>query len=151
MAETFRLARSTLIAASPATVHTLVNDFHLWADWSPWDKIDADLIRTFEGPAAGPGSVYGWVGKKTGTGRMEILTSESDRIVIKLDFLKPFEAHNTAEFTFEPEGAQTRVTWAMTGPVTLMSKIMGLFFSMEKMVGPQFEQGLVNLKRIAEA
>lgn len=150
MAETFRIARSTLIDAPTATVHALVNDFHLWADWSPWDKVDADLARTFEGPTAGKGAIYGWIGRKTGTGRMETLTSEPDRIVIKLDFLKPFEAHNIAEFTFAPQDGQTRVTWAMTGPMTFMSRIMGLFFNMEKMVGPQFEQGLANLKRLAE-
>src|SRR5262249_50032863 len=100
----------------------------------------------------GLGAVYAWEGKKAGSGRMEILTAEAGRrIVIKLDFIKPFAAHNTAEFTFTPDGQGTKVTWAMTGPVTLMSKLMGLFFSTEKFLGPQFEEGLANMKREAEA
>jgi len=150
--ETFRLERSTRIDAPPQAAFALVDDFHRWTSWSPWEKLDADLQRTYSGAANGVGAVYAWDGKKAGSGRMEIITSEPGaRIVIKLDFIKPFAAHNTAEFTFVPDGKGAKVTWAMTGPVTLVSKIMGLFFSTEKFVGPQFEEGLANMKRIAEA
>jgi hypothetical protein len=113
--------------------------------------MDAVLQKTFTGPEAGVGAAYAWEGKKSGAGRMEIKTSEAPgRIVIQLDFSKPFTAHNTAEFTFETQGKGAKVTWAMTGPQTLMSKVMGVFFSMEKMVGPQFEEGLAALKGLAE-
>jgi len=150
--ETFRLERSTRIDAPPQAAFALVDDFRRWTSWSPWEKLDADLQRTYSGPASGLGAVYAWEGKKAGSGRMEIITSEPGaRIVIKLDFIKPFAAHNTAEFTLAADGKGTKVTWAMTGPVTLMSKIMGIFFSTEKFVGPQFEEGLANMKRIAEA
>lgn len=150
--ETFRLERSTRIDAPPQAAFALVDDFHRWTSWSPWEKLDADLQRTYSGAANGVGAVYAWDGKKAGSGRMEIIASEPGaRIVIKLDFIKPFAAHNTAEFTFVPDGNGAKVTWAMTGPVTLVSKIMGLFFSTEKFVGPQFEEGLANMKRIAEA
>jgi uncharacterized protein YndB with AHSA1/START domain len=150
--DTFRVERSALIDAQPDAIFAAVNDFRRWTDWSPYEKMDAQMDKTYSGPASGKGAAYAWVGKKAGSGRMEILTSEpSSRIVIQLDFSKPFVAHNTAEFTFEKQGARTRVTWAMTGPTTLMSKVMGIFFSMDKLVGPQFEEGLANLRVVAEA
>jgi uncharacterized protein YndB with AHSA1/START domain len=150
--ETFRIERSAVIDAPPETTFALVEDFHRWTEWSPWEKLDADLKRTYSGAAHGVGAAYAWEGKKAGSGRMEITTAErASRIVIKLDFIKPFTAHNTAEFSFAREGHGTRVTWAMTVPVTLLSKVMGLFVSTEKFVGPQFEEGLANMKRVAEA
>ena len=150
--ETFRIERSTVIDAPPQAAFALVDDFHRWTAWSPWEKLDADLKRAYSGAASGVGAVYAWEGKKSGSGRMEIVTAEpASRIVIKLDFIKPFAAHNTAEFTFAREGKRTRVTWAMSGPVTLMSKIMGIFFSTEKFVGPQFEDGLANMKRVVQS
>ena len=149
--ETFRLERSAAIQAPPEAIFPLVDDFRRWTQWSPWEKLDADLKRTYSGAPSGLGAVYAWEGRKSGSGRMEITALEpAARIVIKLDFIKPFTAHNTAEFSFVREGDGARVTWAMTGPVTFMSKIMGLFFSTEKLVGPQFEEGLANLKRAAE-
>lgn len=145
--DTFRVERSTLVNAAPDEVFRQVDDFRLWVHWSPYETMDAEMAKTYSGAARGAGAVYSWVGKKAGSGRMEILTSEApSRVVIQLDFSKPFVAHNTAEFTFEKEGAKTKVTWAMYGPATLMSKVMGLFFSMDKLVGPQFEEGLANLK-----
>lgn len=150
--DTFRVERSTIIDAPPEAVFPQVDDFHRWVDWSPFERMDAAMEKTYEGPPHGKGAAYGWVGRKAGSGRMEILTSEpSSRIVIRLDFTKPMVAHNTAEFTFERQGAGTKVTWAMYGPLTLMAKVMHVFFSMEKMVGPQFEEGLANLKRVAES
>lgn len=150
--DSFRLERSASINAAPEKVYALINDFHEWAKWSPWEHIDPALQRSFSGAASGAGTVYEWVGNsKVGSGRMEITgVSPTSKITIKLDFLKPFEAHNTAEFTLAAEGAATRVTWAMFGPNNFVSKLMQTFVSMDKMVGTQFETGLANMKAAAE-
>lgn len=150
--DTFRVQRSTTINLPPERVFPLVDDFHEWASWSPWEKLDPAMNRTFGGAASGVGATYAWEGnKKVGTGRMEIQqSSPSSRVVVKLDFLKPFEAHNTADFTFEPVGASTQLTWAMYGPSPYMMKVMGIFMNMEAMVGKDFEAGLANLKSVAE-
>jgi hypothetical protein len=150
--DAFRLERSALITAPPAKIVPLIDDFHAWGQWSPWEKIDPTMTRTFEGPERGVGAVYGWSGNgKAGSGRMEILESGPSKVVIKLDFLKPFEAHNTAIFVLEPQGDATRVVWSMEGPQPFVAKLMSLVFNMEKMVGPDFEKGLADLKRAAEA
>lgn len=152
MADSFRLARSTVIKAPPATVHALVNDFHQWELWSPWVKLDAgQLSQTYEGPSSGVGAGYTWTGPKTGKGRMEILTSTPAHIGIALDFVAPMKRSNKADFTFTPHSDGTHVEWAMTGPMGLFDKIMQIFFNMEKMVGPSFEQGLAAIKSLAEA
>jgi uncharacterized protein YndB with AHSA1/START domain len=150
--DTFRLERSTMIEAPPEKVFALVDNFHDWAKWSPWENLDPALKRTYGGPDAGRGTRYAWEGNnKVGSGGMEITESvPSAKIVVKLDFLKPFEAHNTAEFTFTPKDNGTAVTWAMYGPCPFISKLMQIFCSMDKMVGGQFEQGLANLKAAAE-
>lgn len=148
----FRIERSALIAAPSTKIVPLIDDFHAWGQWSPWEKIDPTMNRTFEGPERGVGAVYGWSGNgKAGSGRMEILESGPSKVVIKLDFLKPFEAHNTAIFVLEPQGDATRVVWSMEGPQPFVAKLMSLVFNMEKMVGPDFEKGLADLKRAAEA
>jgi hypothetical protein len=148
-ADTFRVERSTVIDAPPDAIFPHIDDFHAWAAWSPYEKMDANLGKTFSGPARGTGAAYAWVGRKAGSGRMEITSSSPpSKVVIKLEFTKPFTAHNTAEFTLEPQGSGTKVTWAMHGPNTLMSKVMGLFFSMDRLVGPQFEEGLASLKAL---
>lgn len=150
-ADTFRVERSILIDAPAAEIFPHIDDFHAWAAWSPYEKMDANLAKTFSGPASGKGAAYAWVGKKAGSGSMEILqSSQPSKVVIKLEFTKPMTAHNIAEFTLEPQGAGTKVTWAMHGPNTFMSKVMGLFLSMDKLVGPQFEEGLANLKLVTE-
>jgi uncharacterized protein YndB with AHSA1/START domain len=148
----FRVQRSATIRAPADRVFAVINDFHRWAEWSPWEKLDPALKRSFSGPAAGPGSIYEWVGNnKVGTGRMEILGSApSSRVEIKLDFLKPFEAHNLAEFTLTPQGESTEVRWLMHGPAPFMTKLMTVFISMDKLIGKDFEAGLANLKAIAE-
>lgn len=149
--DSFRLERSIVVEAPPARVFPLIADFHRWTEWSPWENVDADLKRTYSGSVQGRGAVYEWLGKKTGQGRMEIVeAAEPSLVKIKLDFLKPFEAHNTAEFRLEPVGDGTRVHWAMFGPSNLLTKVIHLFFSMDRMVGKQFEQGLANLKALAE-
>ena len=148
----FRVVRSILVHASAGEAFGLINDFHLWDQWSPWEKMDPGMKKSFSGALAGAGSVYEWEGNnKVGKGRMEILnTVPNARIVIKLDFFKPFEAHNTAEFLLSAEGDGTRVTWAMFGPQPFMAKLMGLFMNMDKMVGKDFERGLAQLKGVAE-
>lgn len=150
--DTFRVERSSDIKASPEKVFALINDLHSWTTWSPYEKKDPDMQRQHSGAANGKGAIYEWDGdKQVGKGRMEITESSSpSRVLIKLDFLSPFEAHNTAEFILQAQGDSTHVTWAMYGPATFISKLMGLFFSMDKMVGDDFAIGLENLKAIAE-
>ena len=130
----------------------LINDFHNWAGWSPWEKLDLAMTKTHSGSPSGTGAVYEWVGnKQVGQGRMEIVESTPpSRIVIKLDFLKPFTAHNTTEYKLEPKGGGTNVSWAMRGRQPLMFKVMSLFMSMDKMIGKDFEAGLASMKAIAE-
>jgi hypothetical protein len=149
--DTFRIQRSASINAPAEKIFPFINDFRNWVDWSPWEKMDPELKRSFGGAASGQGSVYEWEGQKVGKGRMEIAKiSPPTNILINLDFLKPFEAHNIAEFTLEPRGNSTTVTWAMYGPSPYIAKLMHIFFSMDSMVGKQFETGLANLKTIAE-
>lgn len=150
-ADTFRVERSIVIDAPATAIYPHIDDFRAWADWSPYEKMDANLAKTYSGAARGVGANYAWVGKKAGSGSMEILEADApSKVVIALRFTKPFAANNTGEFTLTPQGSGTKVTWAMHGPNTLMSKVMGLFFSMDKMVGPQFDEGLASLKGITE-
>ena len=148
----FRVQRSTSIKAPPETVFALINDFHNWPQWSPWEHRDPAMKRTHSGAASGKGAVYAWEGdKNVGQGRMEIMESSlPSRIVIKLDFLKPFEAHNTAEFTMERSGDATNIVWAMHGPSPFMTKVINVFMSMDSMVGKDFEAGLAKLKQLTE-
>jgi hypothetical protein len=129
-----------------------LDDFHRWSDWSPWEKLDPAMTRIFAGPASGKGAIYEWEGnKKVGKGRMEILDVEPNtQLRIKLDFLSPFEAHNIAEFTIENCGDSIRIVWTMYGPASFALKVMHLFMNMDKMVGKDFENGLENLKNLAE-
>lgn len=149
---TFRVERKITINASPEKVFSLIDDFHHWPSWSPWEKLDPAMNRTYSGASSGKGAGYAWEGnKKVGKGAMEIRESiPSTKIVIKLDFLVPFEAHNTAEFELTKSGEGTTVTWAMFGPVALMMKVMHVFMSMDSMIGKDFESGLNNMKAVAE-
>jgi uncharacterized protein YndB with AHSA1/START domain len=148
----FRIQRSALIAAPAQAVFAQVNDFRKWLAWSPWEKMDPALKRTYEGPPAGTGAKYAWQGNKNvGEGQMTITESRPGELVrIKLEFVKPFAATNTAEFTFKPEGGGTAVTWSMTGRNNFMAKAVSMFMSLEKMVGGQFEQGLAQMKSLVE-
>jgi len=130
----------------------LINDLHAFGTWSPYEKMDQSMERRYEGPSAGVGAVYGWSGNgNAGEGQMEIVEAvTNEKVVMKLDFSKPFEAHNMVEFSLAPEGDATKVTWAMYGPVTFIPKIIHVIFDMEEMVGGQFEEGLQNLKAAAE-
>ena len=147
----FRIERSAIINAPPERIFPLIEDFHHWGSWSPWEKRDPAMTRTHSGPQSGRGAVYEWSGRKAGAGRMEILEAPApSKVLIKLDFSKPMKANNHAEFRLDPQGDGTRVTWAMYGPKTLISSIMGIFFNMDKLVGKDFEKGLASLKAIAE-
>ncbi len=148
----FRVQRATTIKAPPEGVFALIEDFHRWGAWSPYEKLDPGMKRTYGGAPSGKGAVYEWEGSsKVGQGRMEITdVSPPTKVTIKLDFLKPFEGHNTAEFTLAPSGEATTVTWAMHGPNRFIAKVMSIFFSVERMVGCDFETGLANLKAVAE-
>jgi uncharacterized protein YndB with AHSA1/START domain len=150
--DTFRVRRAATVNAPPDKIFPLINDFHQWANWSPWEGKDPAMKRSYSGPASGRGTVYAWEGNKNvGSGRMEITDASAPaKIVIKLDFLKPFEAHNTAEFTMLPQGDATNVTWEMYGPAPFMSKVMQVFMNMDNMVGKDFEIGLANMKRLTE-
>jgi hypothetical protein len=151
--DTFSVVRKLSIKASPEQIFAEVNDFNRWKTWSPWEKKDLAMQRTFSGAALGVGTVYEWNGNNdVGQGRMEITESiPSQKIIIKLDFFKPFEAHNIAELSFTPDGDQTLVTWEMHGPQIFIGKVMSVFMDMDKMIGTDFEAGLVNLKKITES
>jgi hypothetical protein len=145
--DTFRVQRATSVKASPDKIFPLIADFHRWGAWSPYEKLDPAMKRTFSGAANGKGAVYEWDSDgKAGRGRLEITDAPApSSVAIKLDFFKPFEAHNIAEFTLEPRGETTDVTWAMYGPHLYVAKIMSVFFNMDSMIGKDFETGLANL------
>ncbi len=149
----FRVTRSTLISAPPATVFAKVNDLRAWQQFSPWAKLDPNAKVSFAGPETGSGSSFAWEGnREVGEGRMTIVESRPHEMIrFRLEFLKPFEGTNDAEFTFKPAGAQTEVTWSMSGKNTFFFKAVGLFLDCEKMIGPQFEEGLRNLRTLSEA
>ena len=148
----FRVSRSMTIAAPAATVFEQVNDFHKWDGWSPWAKLDPNMKQSHDGAPAGVGASYSWSGNdQVGEGRMTLTESRpSEMIRIKLEFLKPFAATNTAEFSFKPDGNQTTVTWSMFGTNNFMAKAFGLFMNMDQLVGGDFEKGLAQLKAVAE-
>jgi len=148
----FRVVRSTSIKAPAATVFEQVNDFHKWDAWSPWAKLDPAMKKSHEGAPAGVGAMYSWSGNdQVGEGRMTLTESRpSEMIRIKLEFLKPFAATNTAEFDFKADGNQTVVTWSMFGTNNVMAKAFGLLMNMDKVVGSDFENGLAQLKAVAE-
>jgi uncharacterized protein YndB with AHSA1/START domain len=144
----FEVKRETTISASRAAVYALLADFHRWRAWSPWEDLDPDLSRTYSGPDAGKGAVYEWSGnRKAGAGRMEITDAvEPSKVQIALQFLKPFKSSNTTTFDLVERDGATHVTWRMVGPKTFMTRVMGIFTSMDKVVGKDFEQGLERLK-----
>jgi hypothetical protein len=149
---TFSVQRATLVRAPADKIFPLINDFHQWGSWSPYEHKDPAMKRSYSGTASGKGAIYAWDGNKNvGSGRMEILDASAPaKIVIKLDFFAPFEGHNTAEFTMLPQGDGTNLTWLMHGPAPFMAKIMHVFLNIDRMVGKDFEIGLANLKRLAE-
>ncbi|GAB3880786.1 SRPBCC family protein [Terrabacter terrigena] len=149
--KSFRITRETTIAAPPERIQPLLSDFHEWQKWSPWEGLDPAMDRTYTGAPSGAGAVYAWRGnRKAGEGRMEVLESEPRHVGIDLLFAAPMKAHNRVDFTLTPVGDGTRVEWAMTGPQNAVMRLMSRFWSMEKLVGPDLEKGLAQLKRTAE-
>ncbi len=148
----FSVQRAALIDAPAEKVFPLIADFHEWRKWSPWEDRDPDLKRTYAGAERGKGAIYAWEGNRNvGSGRMEILEANAPSLVkIKLDFLKPFEAHNTAEFTMLPQGNATNLIWVMSGPAPFMSKVMQVFMSFDRMIGKDFDAGLAKIKSVSE-
>lgn len=147
---TFRVERNATLPAAPDAIYPLIVDLHQWENWSPYEKKDPTMQRSFSGAASGKGAGYAWEGNsKVGAGRMEIIDAvPPGKVVIQLDFLRPMQARNTAEFTLLPLGDATQVTWAMYGPTNFMSKLMGVVINMDKMIGADFEVGLQNLQRV---
>jgi carbon monoxide dehydrogenase subunit G len=150
--DTFRVQRGTSIKAPPEKIFAFINDFKRWDAWSPWEKKDPAMKRTFGAATSGKGAKYAWEGNKdVGQGSMEIAeSSPPSKLTIKLDFVKPFEGHNIVEFTLAPQGDATNVTWAMQGDTPYFAKIIHVFMNMDSMVGKDFEAGLANLKAASE-
>ena len=149
----FHVERSARMAAPPEVVFPFIDDFHRWSSWSPWEKLDPNLKREYSGAPNGKGAVYDWSGNdEVGTGRMRIIESDApSTVAISLEFIEPFEATNAALFSINPDGDGSRVTWGMDGESNFIFKAVGLFMSMDDMVGRDFQAGLDNLSRAAEA
>jgi uncharacterized protein YndB with AHSA1/START domain len=150
--DAFRIQRSTTIAAPPDKVFALINDLRQFNTWNPFAKMDPQSVITYDATTAGVGGAYNWQGEKSGAGRMQIAESvPAQRVTAKLDFTKPFEAHNLVDFTVQAQGDKSStVTWAMHGPMPYLNRLMTIFFDMDKTVGKDFEAGLANLKALAE-
>ena len=150
--DTFRVKRAASIKAPPEMIFPLINDFKRWGAWSPYEKKDPGMKRSYDGPPAGKGAVYAWEGDgNVGQGRMQITdAAPPGQVRIALDFTRPFEAHNTVVFTMVPAGEATEVTWDMQGRANFLSKLIGVFVNMDRMVGGDFEVGLANLKKAVE-
>ena len=149
---TYTVERQQRVEAPPAAVLERIVDFRRWPAWSPWEDVDPALRRTYSGPDSGVGAAYAWEGnRKAGKGRMEIVDVADDAVSIDVQFLRPFKSRSTSVFRVRPDGDATAVTWTMTGPKTFMTKVMGVFTSMDKLIGPDFEKGLAQLKADAES
>jgi hypothetical protein len=148
----FRIERRTTVNAPPQAVFAQVNEFRKWDNWSPWAKLDPNSKVAFEGPQVGQGAVFKWRGNdKVGEGKMTLVESKPAALVrIEVEFVKPFEGSSTSEFTFRPQGGGTEVVWVSYGPMNFISKAMCLIMNMEKMLGPDMEKGLVQMKAVAE-
>ncbi len=147
----YSVERSITVNAAPHHVHALLDDFHKWPAWSPWEDLDPDLQRTYTGPEKGVGARYAWRGnRKAGAGSMEIQVSTPTWIEIALEFLKPFKASNLTTFELTESGSGTEVTWRMTGEQQGLMNVFSRFVSMDRMIGPDFEKGLARLKAVAE-
>jgi hypothetical protein len=149
--DTFHFERATTINASPEKVQPFLTDFHKWQAWSPWEKLDPGMKRTYSGAESGTGAVYAWEGNSdVGAGRMEITGATPAQVDIKLDFTAPMATSNRTKFVLSPGMGGTNVTWSMDGPMPYMSKLMTVFVSMDSLLSKDFEAGLANLKAAAE-
>lgn len=149
---TFSVSRSATIDAPVAKVFEQVNDFRKWQAWSPWAKRDPNMKTTYEGASSGVGAINTWNGDRhVGEGRQTIIESKpNERIRTKLEFIRPFRGENGAQFTFQPQGNQTLVTWSMDGKLNFFTKAFGMFMSMDSMIGKDFESGLAGIKAVTE-
>lgn len=149
----FSVQRSAAVNAPRNVVFAQVTDFHQWAAWSPWEKLDPEMKKTFSGPPSGTGAVYGWSGNdQVGEGRMTITdVKPGEQITIKLEFIKPFPSTNDAIFAFTPTDAGTTVTWTMRGQADFVAKAFSMIKDMDELVGSDFERGLAQLKTVSEA
>ena len=148
----FRVQRSIVVKAAPERILPLIVDFRRWSEWSPYEKLDPAMKRVHAGAPSGVGAIYEWEGNsKAGAGRMEIKEVQApSKVTIQLDFLKPVEGRNVAEFALEPRAGGTEVIWSMRGPSPYLMKLMGIFVNLDRMIGGDFENGLSNLKAVAE-
>jgi len=153
MGDTYTVERTKTMQAPPGKVFEKVVDLREWSDWSPWEEMDPNMQKTFTGDPGTVGSGYSWTGnRKVGEGSMTITDVDTPtKVALDLKFIKPFKSENVTELWVAPSGDGSQVTWRMTGQQTLMLKIMGIFKSMDKMVGPDFEKGLSSLKGLVEA
>ena len=148
---TFEVSRSTSIAADPGRLHELIDDFHQWSQWSPWEGLDPEMKRTYSGPTAGKGARYAWLGnRKAGEGSMEITGTGPDGVDIELQFIKPWKSTNQVRLSLAPTSKGTDVTWTMTGEQTGLMAVFGKVVPMDRLVGKDFEKGLARLKAVAE-
>ena len=149
--DSFRVERTASIKAPPEKIYPFLTDFKQQVAWSPWEKKDPGMKRTYSGAERGKGSIYEWDGNSDiGKGRLEIVEASPSKVTMTLDFLEPMEAHNMAEFALAPKGETTDVTWAIYGPMPYLSKIVSIFCSFDSMIGKEFEAGLADLKKLAE-
>ncbi|MHA7222031.1 SRPBCC family protein [Arthrobacter sp. RHLT1-20] len=144
---TYKVTRNAVIPAPAEDIFPLVNSFHEWTKWSPWETVDPAMDRGYSGSDSGVGAKYAWSGnRKAGSGTMEIVESTAPNTIrIRLEFTKPFKAVNPTTFTLTPAGSGTQVTWTMTGENKGIGKVFALFMNMDKMVGTDFEKGLASL------
>jgi len=152
--DTFRVQRAATMKAPPEKIAANLSDFHAWTAWSPWERMDPAMKRTYAGAPKGQGATYTWESSKVGQGGMTMTDVTASRVALDLDFVKPFEAHNKVEFNLAPRkeaaGSSTEVIWSMTGPVPYFFRLLHLFMDMDSMVGKDFEAGLANLKAVVE-
>lgn len=150
---TFQVDRSITIQARPATVFMLIDDLHIWPRWSPQDLLNPKMKRTYSGRDTGVGAESDWSGPgSAGKGHMVVTESIAPKlVVIKADWQKPFALQNINQFTLEPDGTGTKVTWSLHGQNVYVMKVMGLFTNMDRKMGEHLELGLSDLKAIAES
>ncbi len=149
----YTVKRTVAIQAPAAKVFAMLADLHVWSQWSPWERLDPAMKKTWSGATTGVGAIYEWAGNdQVGKGRIAILEVVPDKLVrIKLEFVEPWQTISEVQFNLSVQGEQTAVDWVMQGRAgSLGHKAMGLLMDMDKMVGDDFERGLADLKALAE-
>lgn len=150
MAKPYTVSRETIVAAPPARVRELLDDFHSWSRWSPWEELDPQMQRTYSGAERGVGARYAWEGnKKAGRGTMEITGNEPHRVEVAVAFEKPFPSQSQVEFVLTPQDDETHVEWLMRGELSPMMRVFSVVKPMDELVGPDMERGLSRLREAA--